>query len=136
MLSDQIITLILEEQTRQNGLFIQCDIDMYLQKLGSRAEIVSDSIDGRCRGFIAYYCNDIESKKAFITLVLVDPKDRGLGLGQALTTFVLNIAKHRGFTSCLLEVNKNNQTAYKIYIAQGFHLVEERGEMLLLEVDL
>ncbi len=137
MLSESIKSLILEEQARQGGRFVQyVDMDTYLAKLGAKAEIVSDSISGRCRGFVAYYCNDIQTKIAYITLVLVDPQDRGLGLGQALTIFVLNIARYRGFKACRLEVNKANQIAYKMYLTQDFYLVEDRGEMYLLEVVL
>ena len=136
MLPDSIKVLILEEQVRQDGRFINIDLDSYLIKLDANAEIVADFIDGRCRGFAAYYCNDETAKRAFITLVLVDPQDRGLGLGQALTAFVLNISKSRGFNVCRLEVNKSNQVAYKIYQAQGFYLVEDRGETYLLEVAL
>ncbi len=137
MLSEQIVAMILEEQSRQDGRFIhRADLDAYLTKLGEKAEIVSDSIGGRCRGFVAFYCNDMATKKAFITLVLVDPRDRGLGLGQALVGFVLNVARLRGFVACQLEVSKENQVACKMYLAQGFRLVEDRGEMQLLETSL
>jgi ribosomal protein S18 acetylase RimI-like enzyme len=137
MLSDSIKSLILEEQACQKGRFIQnIDMEMYLDKLDANAEIVSDSIGGRCRGFVAFYCNDVYTKKAFITLILVDPRDRGLGLGKALVEFVLSVAKHRGFISCRLEVSRKNQVAYNMYLSQGFHLVEDRGEIYLLEVDL
>lgn len=137
MLPDQIVTMILEEQSRQGGRFIQgVEIGPYLAKLGEKAEIVSDSLGGRCRGFVAFYCNDMNTRKAFITLVLVDPRDRGLGLGQALVAFVLNVARLRGFTACQLEVAKTNQVAYNMYVSQGFRLVEERGGMYLLETRL
>jgi len=137
MLSDPIKTLILEEQARQDGRFVQhVDMDTYLAKLGEKAEIVSDSVGGRCRGFVAFYCNDMDTKKAFVTLVLVDPRDRGSGLGKALMEFVLSVARHRGFKSCLLEVSRRNQVAYTMYLSQGFHLVENRGEMHLLEIGL
>lgn len=136
MLFNSIKTLILKEQSRQNGQFIKVELDAYLAKLEANAEIVSDVIDGRCRGFVAYYCNDVQTKIAYITLVLVDPQDRGLGLGQALTAFVLSIAKYRGYMACRLEVNKANQVAYNMYLSNGFSLVEDRGEMYLLEVIL
>jgi len=137
MISDQIKSLILEEQARQNGHFIQnVDMDTYLAKLGEKAEIVSDSIGGRCRGFVAFYCNDMDTRKAFITLVLIDPRDRGLGLGKALTEYVLNVARHRGFISCRLEVRRENRIAYNLYLSQGFQLVEDQGETVLLEIGL
>jgi len=73
---------------------------------------------------------------SYITLVLVDPRDRGLGIGQALVDFVFSVARRRGFTVCRLEVGKSNQAAYKMYLSQGFRLVEDHGEMHLMEVNL
>jgi ribosomal protein S18 acetylase RimI-like enzyme len=137
MLPDSIRSLILEEHAHQDSHFIEgVDIDLYLAKLADKAEIVSDSLSGRCRGFVAFYCNDMTTKQAYITLVLVDPRDRGLGLGRALVALVLNVAKSRGFTSCRLEVSKRNQAAHDMYVSQGFRLVEDRPNTYLLEIDL
>ncbi len=137
MLTDSIKSLILEEHARERRRFLDdVDIDRYLAKLDAHAEIVSDSISERCRGFVAFYCNDIETKQAFITLVLVDPRDRGLGLGRALVACVLSVARHRGFTSCRLEVGKGNQVAYHMYLSQGFQVVEDRDRTYLLEIHL
>jgi len=136
MLPHSIKTLILDEQSRQSGQFIEIEFDAYIAKLEAKAEIVADFIDDRCRGFVAYYCNDINTKIAFITLVLVDPQDRGLGIGQALTLFVLNIARLRGFNACRLEVKKSNKVAYNMYLSHGFYLVEDRIETYLMEIML
>ena len=47
MISDQMKSLILEEQPRQDGHFVRnVDMATYLAKLGEKAEIVSDVIDG------------------------------------------------------------------------------------------
>ena len=136
-LSNEVVRLILDEHERQQGKFINnLTIETYLEKLGTRAEIVSVTIRGRCRGFVAYYCNDFEAKTAFITLVLVDPQDRGQGLGTGLTDFVLHTAKLRGFTSCQLEVKAKNTVAYNMYVSQGFKFIEERGDSHLLGMDL
>ena len=134
---DAIVALIFEEQARQSGHFIEdVDLPAYLAKLADRAEWLSDFTAGRCRGFVAYYCNDPGSRRAFITLVLVDPRDRGTGLGRALVTCVLQIAKQRGFTACGLEVAKSNQAAYDLYLSLGFQVVEERAHRVLLEAGL
>ena len=134
MLPESIKTIIYHEQSRQSGKFIEKEFDSYIIKLEKLAEIVADFIDGRCRGFVAYYCNDFDTKIAFITLVLVDPRDRGFGIGHALTLFVLNIARYRGFKSCRLEVKKSNEIARNMYLSQGFYQVEERVETYLMEV--
>lgn len=136
-LPDPISALIREEQARQNGLFVEhVDLDAYLAKLAERAEIVSDCMDGRCRGLVAYYCNDLATRQAFITLVLVAPADRGAGLGTALVGCVLNIARQRGFASCRLEVARRNQGAFDLYRAQGFGVIDEGADRYLLEIGL
>jgi len=137
MLCDSIRSLILDEHARQGAGFIEgVDIELYLAKLGEKAEIVSHSISGRCRGFAAFYCNDMNTKRAYITLVLVDPRDRGLGLGKSLVASVLEMARHRGFTSCRLEVAKRNEAAYAMYLSLGFRVVESQDHKYLLEIAL
>jgi ribosomal-protein-alanine N-acetyltransferase len=137
MLCESIRALILEERERQGPGFIQgVDIDVYLAKLEEKAEILSDSISGRCRGLVAFYCNDQATKQAYITLVLVDPGTRRAGLGKWLVASVLETAKRRGFTSCRLEVNQQNHGAYAMYLSLGFRVAERREQTLLLEVAL
>jgi ribosomal protein S18 acetylase RimI-like enzyme len=137
MLPESIRALILDEQTRENHRFIEgVDLDEYLAKLGDRAEIVSEWGAGRCRGFVAFYCNDESIKQAFITLVLVDPRDRGLGIGSALVRRVLDLAKSRGFMSCRLQVAQRNGAAHAMYRSLGFRVVETRSETELLEIRL
>ncbi len=136
-LPDEVASLIRDEQARQAGRFIaHPDLAAYLAKLAERAELLIDSAEGRCRGLVAYYCNDLETRQAFITLVVVDPRDRSTGLGKALVGCVLAIARQRGFTSCRLEVAKDNQAAYELYSRQGFRVVEDRPHNHLLEIAL
>lgn len=137
MLPDSIRSLILDECTRQQDRFIQdVDLDEYLAKLSERAEILSDCVGGRCRGFVAFYCNDESTKQAFITLVLVDPHDRGVGIGRALVACVLDLAKRRGFTSCRLEVDPRNEVAHALYLSLGFCVVDARAPKHRLEIGL
>lgn len=136
-LPETIATLIRDQQARQQGAFVEgIDLDSYLAKLGQRAEILSVGEGTRCRGFVAYYANNQESKQAFITLVLVAPDNRGLGLGRSLVACVLEIVKRRGFTSCRLEVATDNTAAHAMYRQLGFHAVEHRAGKDLLEIQL
>jgi ribosomal protein S18 acetylase RimI-like enzyme len=132
-----IRSLILDEQARLENQFIAgVELEGYLGKLGDSAEILSDCAGSRCRGFVAFYCNDTTTRQAYITLVLVDPGDRGTGLGGALVGAVLEIARRRGFTSCRLEVAKRNEAARALYVSLGFRVVEDRAEKDLLEIAL
>jgi ribosomal protein S18 acetylase RimI-like enzyme len=137
MLPEAIANLVREEQERQHNRLVEgIDLDEYLAKLGDRAEILSDSADGRCRGFVAFYCNDQATKQAYITLVLVNPRDRGLGIGRTLVACVLQLAKRRGFTSCRLQVARHNEIAHAMYVSLGFRVVDDRAEKYLLEIGL
>ena len=68
------------------------DLDQYLTKLGRQSEIVSLTRWDRCRGFIAFYCNNTTTRRAYITLMAVSPSDRRTGLGRAL---VMSVLEHR-----------------------------------------
>lgn len=132
-----IRSLILDEQARLENRFIESvDLEAYLGKLADTAEILSDCASGRCRGVIAFYCNDTSTRQAYITLVVVDPGHRGSGLGGALVGAVLDIARRRGFTSCRLEVAKRNDVARAMYGSIGFRVVEDRADKDLLEIAL
>jgi ribosomal protein S18 acetylase RimI-like enzyme len=136
-LPDVIVDLVRAEQARQQGAFVEgVDLDAYLAKLGERAEILSVGGGATCRGFVAYYANDKASKQAFITLVLVAPGDRGLGLGRSLVACVLDVVKRRGFTSCRLEVAAENAPAQAMYQQLGFQVVSRRAGKDLLEIHL
>jgi len=133
----QMQALIVDEQARQSGQFVAgVALDAYLAKLADKAEILSDWADNRYRGFVAFYCNDQATRVAFISLVLVDPRDRGAGLGTALVACVLSIARQRGFASCRLEVARRNQGAFDLYRAQGFSVIDEGADRYLLEIAL
>jgi ribosomal protein S18 acetylase RimI-like enzyme len=137
MLDDAIKVLIEDEYARHGSDFIGgVDLQAYLAKLDRHAEVIAESVSGRCRGFVAFYCNDALARRAYITLVLVDPRDRGRGLGKALVGDVLDTARQRGFDSCSLEVRRTNETAYAMYRSLGFRVAEIREHADLLEIAL
>jgi Acetyltransferases len=137
MLSESMQSLIREEQARQHNRFVVgIDLDSYIAKLDAHAEILSDCVSDRCRGFVAFYCNDETTKQAFITLVLVHPRDRKIGIGRALVDGVLALARGRGFTSCRLEVAELNDGARSMYASLGFQVVESHSGKYVLEVNL
>lgn len=137
MLSDAIKSLIRDEQSRQSGRFIEgVELEAYLGRLDQRAEVVADMADGRCRGLVAFYCNNPATRQAYITLVLVAPPDRGTGLGRSLVASVLGTCRGRGFTTCRLEVRNDNPAALAMYQSLGFTTVEQRGGKHLMELVL
>lgn len=136
-LPEPIVRLIREEQERQEQRFIESvDLEAYLLKLGTSAEILANLAEGRCRALVAFYCNNTVTRQAYITLVVVDPRDRALGMGRALVTGALDLARSRGFTSCRLEVATGNAPAQALYRSLGFRPVEQRQGRDVLELQL
>jgi ribosomal protein S18 acetylase RimI-like enzyme len=134
MITDAIKRMILDEHESQQNQFIDApDLGAYIQKLNAHAEILSLTEGERCRGFVAYYCNDRSTRQAYITLVLVAPEDRGTGLGKALVQGVLEICRGRGFATCRLEVRADNVAASATYRALGFMPIGSRGAAQIME---
>lgn len=131
-INNSLIELINAEQLRQNGRYIP-NTD-YLKKIMSQAELVTHCENNKVVGFIFYYCNDYKEKASYITLIGTDPSVRGKGVAQALLNYVLNITKIRGFSNCLLEVRKENHTAFKFYQKNGFFVTEERSDKFLMKL--
>ncbi|MGC3895546.1 GNAT family N-acetyltransferase [Pseudomonas urmiensis] len=125
---NEIELLIREEQVAQSGRFVQgVTIDAYLTKIKVCAEFLIHYIEGRCAGFIAFYCNDLHSQQAFITLLLVAPEFRGKKVASALLGGLFSLARARGFTACQLEISNDNYAALSLYEKFGFKSVSSEG---------
>jgi ribosomal protein S18 acetylase RimI-like enzyme len=136
-LRQQIIDLVLREQAAHTlDIFVDVNINSYIEKIVNKAEISCLFDRGSISGFIAFYCNDFDAKTAFISLVLVSSRARSQGLGCLLVRQVLCIAKKRGFHTCDLEVLPSNKIAINIYRGLGFSVTGEVGGKWQMRCDL
>ena len=71
----------------------------------------------------AYAVMSIGAGEAHLLTVVVDPKNRGKGLGKMLVTHLLNIASAHGAETVLLEVRPTNHVAIQLYQNLGFNEV-------------
>lgn len=132
---NKIADLINEEQIRQNGKFYP-EGSGYLEKIFSKAELVSHDSLGLCLGFVFFYCNDPDGFASYITLLMVNPLSRKLGIGAALVRYVLTLTAQRGFKACRLEVRKENAAAINLYKSMGFYQLEDRSDRYLMETQV
>lgn len=64
---------------------------------------------------------------AKLRLLYVEPKARGIGLGQRLVHECIQFSKAAGYNSVILWTNDVLVSARKIYVAAGFKLVKEEN---------
>lgn len=67
----------------------------------------------------------IDEKTCKLRCLLVEPCSRGLGLGATLVDACIAFAKECGYERMILWTNDILLSARKIYVAKGFHLIEE-----------
>ncbi|MBQ9205641.1 MAG: GNAT family N-acetyltransferase [Treponema sp.] len=76
-------------------------------------------------GFIFFYCNDIVSRKAFISQFCIADKCRRTGIGTFLLENVIDYCRKEKMSSIELEVNKTNHVARCFYEKHGFAVWQE-----------
>lgn len=96
------------------------DIDLISEKYAECAELIVAYYDGNPIGYIAYYCNDLDTLTAYITMVVVKNDFRGQGIATKMINYVLSDCKEHGFRICRLEVNNINTKAIRLYKKIGF----------------
>lgn len=110
------------------------EIEGYLSKIDSLSIFEKYNIENNLAGFVSFYCNNEESKEAFITMVLVDKSYRGKGIAQKLIIEVIDIIKEQGFLKCNLEVKADNVNAIKLYSKIGFSESYRKGDIISMSI--
>ena len=110
------------------------EIEGYLSKIDSLSIFEEYYIENKLAGFVSFYCNNEESKEAFITMVLVDKIYRGKGIAQRLIIEVIDIIKEQGFLKCNLEVKADNVNAIKLYSKIGFFESYRKGDIISMSI--
>ena len=110
------------------------EIEGYLSKIDSLSIFNKYYIENNLAGFVSFYCNNEESKEAFITLVLVDESYRGMSIAQKLIIKVIDIIKEQGFLKCNLEVKADNVNAIKLYSKIGFSENYRKGDIISMSI--
>jgi ribosomal protein S18 acetylase RimI-like enzyme len=72
-------------------------------------------------GMAAFYCNDRNHRRAYLTHLAVSPQHRGLGIGKALLNYSKDYSKSRDMDLMELEVYSTNESGKRFYVSCGFH---------------
>ncbi|RTR05329.1 GNAT family N-acetyltransferase [Halomonas nitroreducens] len=135
MLEDDIKLLVKNELAARKEDFIAIsDVDAYVKKLVSMAEILTHYSRGRMIGCIAYYCNNSQTRTAFLSLIIVSPESRGSGLADVLLDQAIGWARKNQMEALALEVRKGNERALHFYENRGFEVKYEELDIYGLEL--
>lgn len=104
------------------------DIVELSRKIAEHAAVITAVINNEKAGLISYYRNDLKSKTAFINLVVVNPKKRGMGVATAMLKKVVEDCADNGFRQIRLEVDSDNKKAIHLYEKAGFKKEDETSD--------
>ena len=79
-------------------------------------------------GFFSFYDNDSIGKKAYLTMIVIEKKYRGMELGSQAIRFICEECRKKQMKKLCLEVDKANRSAYQFYMKQGFGIVGDASE--------
>lgn len=97
------------------------NFDEYVSKLTECAENYAVySTNGNLVGYIGFYANDVITKTAYISQLVVNPQAQRSGIGKKLVEICFSVASNRGMKAVRLEVKNDNVNAIKFYKKIGF----------------
>ena len=97
------------------------DLDAYSEKLVSKASIDYILSGGReIAGLVAYYCNDAQSKVAYITYLGLLPEYQGKGMAGKLLEACMRRCKLQNMCRVIVHADETNDKAIGLYKSRGF----------------
>jgi len=110
------------------------NVGEYSKKIFQKSVTFEAWNDGRLAGLVAVYCNDSETRAAYITSVSVVREFLGAGVGSKLLGMCISYVKLNRFIEIVLEVNVMNAPAVKLYQKYGFAIFENKGSSTLMKL--
>ncbi len=106
-----------------NSLIDRVNITDYVSKLSKSAFNFVGYYDNEEVVFASLYANDLNSRIAYISLIVCTNNNRGKGYGKEMFEYLCDFAKNKVMERLRLEVNKDNFGAIKFYKAIGMEQV-------------
>lgn len=83
-------------------------------------------------GFIAFYANDVKTRKAFVSSIAVNPEFRRQGIGKRLFERAMKVASDKGMDEIYLEVDSQNMKAYDFYKTMGLSVMQSSDKGFIM----
>lgn len=131
-MKEEIYLLLEELNSLSNGELIKTDLKEYVNKIYSKAKIISYHDKGQLIGFIAYYDNAEDKNTAYLTMLAVNPIYQGKGFGKRFLENAIALLVDESFKSFKLEVLQKEKNIIKLYEEYGFCFLENNFDTLYM----
>lgn len=124
---------------------IYCAGDLYNKKLNNKEFIENISnkyykngvvfksiAEDQITGMIAFYCNNITDKKAFLSMIVVKAEYQGKGVGGVLLKQMEKECSCLGMSYVVLEVDRTNKNAQGFYLLHGYQIIKKCEDSLFM----
>ena len=111
-------------------LSYKVNIKDYATKIYENAIVINAQENKDVVGMLAFYCNDIQTRVAYITIVGILPEYFGKGIARKLMDLCIRYVQEKDFQMIKLEVNIKNSRAINFYKTFGFKIHEKKGGSL------
>ena len=112
------------------------NIEEYSKKMSHKSTIFSVYDEGKLVAFMSVYCNDLENKIAYGTMLAVVKTHRVYGLGPNLIKTTVDFLKKKSFKVFRLEIYKSNPRVITLYKRLKFQIVQETENSVFVELSL
>lgn len=149
MIDKNITFQVLSDYEKINEIMIFCANSFYnqsinsVEKISELAKKFSDSamfviakINNDVAGFTAFYCNDIKTKIAYLSMIIIVERYKGKGIGRLLLNNCIDLCNKYEMSKLRLEVNVNNNTAIKFYLKNGFTHIGNKDKSYYFEKNI
>lgn len=107
------------------------ELRQYAEKILNNAILLVEMIDENVVGMVVLYCNDENTKKAYIPLVGVLPTYQHRGIASKLMKEAIAFVRVQGYK--LIGIHSNNMVAVHLYSKLGF-TVKDDSERKYMEL--
>lgn len=94
--------------------------DALAEKYAKNAYVIAALLEGVYAGYASFYCNDLNTKTAYLSMIVVKKEYQHFGIGKALMERMKTICMDKGFRAIRLEVDVNNNKARNLYHKCGY----------------
>lgn len=103
-------------------------IDILSEKFSKFGVVLALYLDNDLAGFISFYANDFDTKKAFLSMIIIRRGFQRKGVGTALLNEMEKYCIENGFNEIISEVDDKNIKSKSFFSKNGYNVTEKKGQ--------